>query len=189
MNYTTNEDRIFSERPTKAAFNAVVDVLFIEDSGFTEPVTVAEALQLANIDDLGQDNSLIEVLITTARQQCEAYTNIGFIRRQIQAVVNNSIGGVSLPYGPVAEVIRVEDADGAEQEYTARGVQFMTLQKPVSDYLKITYNAGYSELHQVFKTAILQQVAYLYRHRGDEDKVGTLSPLVKSLLKPHRRVW
>lgn len=189
MDYTKNEDRIFSEQPSRAAFNAVIDVLFVEDSGFSEPVTVAEALQLANIDDLGQDNSLIEVLITTARQQCEAYTNTGFIRRQVQAVVNNSIGGVTLPYGPVAEVIRVEDADNVEQEYKTRGVAFTTLQEPISDYLKVTYNAGYDVLPQIYKTAVLQQVAYLYRHRGDEDKVGTLSPLVKSLLKPHRRVW
>lgn len=189
MNYTANEDRIFSTLPTRPAHNAVIDVLFVEESGFDEPVTVAEALQLCNIDDLGQDTALIEVLITTARQQCEAYTNIGFIQRTVTAVVNNSLGDIYLPYGPVVEVDSVEYKDGTAADYEVFGVAFKQLATPKAEWLKVTYTAGYSDLLRDFKTAILQQVNYLDKNRGDADKMATLSPMAKTILKPHRRVW
>lgn len=191
MDYRRNEDRVFNRRETGgcAAFNAVLDVLFVEGSSpDVEPVTLAEALAQANIDNLGQDNALIEAYITTARIQCEGYTSIGFINRQVQAVVNNSLGGIYLPYGPIGEVSTVTNIEGLNQEFEVTGVQWKQLRKPLNNRLTVTYQAGYSELPELFKTALLQQVAYLYEHRGDESKVGELSPVAKSLLQPHRRV-
>jgi len=189
MNYTANEDRMFTTLPNRAAHNAVIDVLFVEESGFIEPVTVEEALQLCNIDDLGQDTALIEVLITTARQQCEAFTNIGFVHRTVTAVVNNTLGDIYLPYGPVIDVESVEYKDGTVADFEVFGVAFKQLATPKNEWLKVTYTAGYSDLLREFKTAILQQVNYLDKNRGDADKMATLSQMARTILKPNRRVW
>lgn len=173
--------------------NAVIDIEFIEDSGVqSEPVTRSEALAHCRIDDLGQDTDIIDVFITTARQQCEDFTNIGFINRNIVAVLNNSLGNGYIPYGPNIEVSKVETIEGIELslsngEYEVTGTNFKALKTPVLDWVKLTYTAGYTSLPQVLKTALLQQVSYLYEHRGETD-ANQLSPIAKSLLKPHRRV-
>ena len=113
MDYRRNEDRICNDVSNGGNFNAVLDIFFVEDSSpVTEPVTLAEALVQANIDNLGQDNFLVEAYITTARMQCEGYTGIGFIERQVQAVLNNTLGFIYLPYGPINEVTGVTDIDG-----------------------------------------------------------------------------
>lgn len=171
-----------------AVYNNVIDILFVEDSSpATEPVTYAEAIQQANIDDLGQDSNLIEAYIVTARMQCEGYTGIGFINRTIQAVIRNPLGNIYLPYGPIDTLLTAKDKEGEDIEVELLGVQWKQV-KTVFDYATLTYTAGYSELPQVFKTAILQQVAYLYENRGDENKLGELSPVAKSLLHPFKRV-
>lgn len=187
MDYRRNEDMRINGN-TGANYNCVYDVYFIEGSVEpTEPVTRAEALAHCIIDDLGQDNSIVDAFITAARQQCEAFTGIGFINREIQATINNTCGNIYLPYGPVTDVTTVTDADGNEQTYKLRGARFKSISEPLQDNLIVTYTAGYTELPQVLKTALLQQISYLYQHRGDEDK-GELSPVAKSLLKPFKRV-
>ena len=192
MDYTRNEDYYGTRNASEGvAFNAVLDCLFVEDSSpVTEPVTVAEAMAQANIDNIGGDDTLIEAYITTARMQCENYTGIGFIEREVIAVVNNSLGNIFLPYGPVASITSVYDLNDNEitaDEYKVSGVKWTQFRYPAAAWLKITYVAGYNELPQLLKTALLQQVAYLYEHRGDEDK-NTFSPIAKSLLQPIRRV-
>ena len=190
MDYTRNEDYYFRSEREGSAFNAVLDVLFIEGSSpETEPVTYEEAIQQANIDDIAGDVNLIESYITTARIQCETFACMSFISREIESVVNNSLGGIYLPYGPIIAVSSVYDKDDNEitsDSYKVLGVKFKQLSYPMRDYLKVTYTAGWTELPQIFKTAILQQVAYLYEHRGDE-KADTFSPIAASLLKPHMR--
>ena len=167
--------------------NVVLDTEFIEDSyPPDEPVTYEEAITQANIDDIAGDQDLIEAYIVTARQQCEAFVNMSLINREVVAIVNNSLGGIYLPYGPVIEVFSVTDKEDVEVDYKIDGVKWKQLRYPEYNWLKVIYTAGYSELPQVFKRAILQQVAYLYEHRGDE-KADTFSPLAASTLNPHRR--
>lgn len=187
MDYRSNEDYYPWRQNNGAAYNNIIDVLFVEDSSPpTEPATYAEALVQCNIDDQAQDVALINSYITTARMQCEAYTGIGFIYRTIQAVIRNQLGDIYLPYGPVGVLISATNREGDAMDVVLEGVKWETV-RTVFEYGKLTYTAGYAELPTVFKTALLQQVAYLYEHRGDE-QAGQFSPVAKSLLQPHRRV-
>lgn len=186
MDYRSNEDYYPWRQNNGAAYNNIIDVLFVEDSSpVTEPATYAEALVQCNIDDQAQDVALINSYITTARMQCEAYTGIGFIYRTIQAVIRNQLGDIYLPYGPIGTVQSAVNQDGDAIEVKIDGIQWKTVRTVFLD-ATLTYTAGYAELPTVFKTALLQQVAYLYEHRGDE-QAGQFSPVVKSLLQPHRR--
>jgi len=71
------------------SYNSVLDIEF-DDGEITEPVTLTEAKDFCKVD-IGTDDDLIIALITAARQQCEAYTAVGFVVHDIVAIVNNSV--------------------------------------------------------------------------------------------------
>jgi uncharacterized phiE125 gp8 family phage protein len=168
--------------------NAVLDIVFVEGSGsqIVEPITLLQAKKWLKID-VNDEDTLIQSFITVARQQCENYLNISLIQRKVIAFVNNSLGGVWLPFAPVAEILDVQDKNGKEIEYTIHNSQFKQLMFPKLDYVRVEYNAGFTTLPQHFKTAMLIALAYIYEHRGDEH-AGQFSPMAKGMLKPYRRV-
>ena len=169
--------------------NAVLDVSF-DETGAVEPVTLAEAKNFCKIElDETAENSLLTLMITAARKQCESYLNISLVERVVTAILKNELGNIDLPYGPIGAITSIKDVDDVDistDTYTITGIEFKKLKDPDYDYIKIVYAAGYATIPEVFKTAILNQICFLYENRGD---VENLSPMVKMSLKPHRRVW
>jgi hypothetical protein len=183
-------------------YNAILDVKFTLEST-TEPCTLAEAKEWCKIElPITEDDALITELIKTSRLQCEGFVNISFVNRTVTALINNSQGDCALPYGPVDVITTVKDGSGTiitSTGYNILGSVFKFVNKPVLPCIEVVYTSGYSTLPVNFKTAVLQQVAYLYENRGDEPANATtqnnktvpteLSPLVKLILNPYRRVW
>lgn len=167
-------------------YNAVLEVKQVESS-VTEPVTVQEAKDWMKVD-LTDDDTLITELITVARKQVEGYLCISLVPKNITAILNNSQGGIELPYGPVASITSVKDEDDVTltetDDYVLQGEDYKTIKTPY-DYLKVVYVTAANIEH---KTGVLQQILYLYENRGDVN-AGQLSPMVKMTLKPYRRVW
>jgi len=183
-------------------YNAILDTK-LTDTG-SEPCTLAEAKEWCKIElNITEENTLITELIKTARLQCEGYTNVSFVEKTVIAILNNSLGSIELPYGPVKTFTSLINEDGktltVTTEYVLQGELFKTIKTPCDSYLKATYVAGYTTLPTNFKTAVLQQVAYLYENRGDTPADATrqnntsipteLSPMVKLTLNPDRRIW
>lgn len=185
--------------PPHAYFNGVLDLDNGDDGTLTEPVTLTEAKAWCRIS-VTDDDSLITALITTARQMCEQYTGIYFIQRAITVVLNNPLGGVFLPFGPVSlPVTSIKDENGtaiSSSEYQISGTIFPQLVLPKLERITVQYDAGYTTLPQQFKNGILAQIAFLYENRGEEElrsRTGTvvelgLSSVAKTILKPLRRV-
>jgi len=169
-------------------YNTVIDVQF-NDGVITEPVQLSEAKDFCKID-ISTDDTLITAIIIGARQQCEAYTGVGFVEHSITAVLNNSNGGIYIPYGPIIDVISVEDNEGntliLDSDYTLQGNEFKRLLYPKTDEVTIEYTAGYAELPTVLKTALLNQIYYIYDNRSQG--IDDISPIAKLLLNPYRRV-
>ena len=169
-------------------YNSVLDIEFTETE-ITEPVTLVEAKDFCKVD-IGTDDNLIISLITAARQQCEAYTGVGFVIHDAVAILNNINGDIYIPYGPLIAINQVTDEDGnilvLDSTYFVIGNQFKRLATPRVKNITIDYTTGYSELPNVLKTALLNQIYYLYDNRsiGTED----ISPIAKNLLNPYRRV-
>jgi uncharacterized phiE125 gp8 family phage protein len=169
-------------------YNSVVDIEFSLDP-ITEPVTLVEAKDFCKID-IGTDDDLIISLITAARQMCEAYTGIGFVVHYAVAILNNVNGDIYIPYGPLLTVNQVTDEAGNiliyDSTYFIIGNQFKRLQSPRAKNITIDYTTGYSVLPNILKTALLNQIYYLYDNRS----IGTddVSPIAKNLLNPYRRV-
>jgi len=188
MDYRYNIDKLQFPLGPGATFNCIYDIGFDDPVPVIEPVTLQEALDHCLIDALGQDNTIVEAFITTARQMCEQYTNIGFINRDLTVTLCNACGGIYLPYGPVVDITSMKNYDGETiPTFKVIGPRFKQIAEPMYSYIEVEYNAGYVDLPQVLKRGLLCQVAYLYEHRGDE-KEGTMSPVAMSLLKPLRRV-
>lgn len=177
---------------SNANFNAVLDIVFEDAVDFSEPVTKTDVKVYCKLDTGTLEDSLLDSFITTAREQCEDFTGISIIRRSVQAVLNNSNGGIFLPYGPVVlPLTSVKDWNGdiiAVDNYEISGTQFPQLISPQETKLTVNYDAGYTIIPERIKLAVLQQVFYLYENRGEKDVALTLSPQAKATLQRLRRV-
>ena len=170
------------------SYNSILDIE-ITSFPLTEPVSLAEAKDFCRID-IGTDDNIITSLITAARQQCEAYTNVAFAEYEMTVVLNNENGETLLPYGPLITILQVTDEDGnvliADEGYTTSGNQFVRLMTPKWRNITVEYITGYSTLPEVLKTALLNAIYYLYDNRSQAtDDIG---PIAKMLLNPFRRV-
>lgn len=182
----------------------VLETIFYSSQGTTgippaEPVTVAEFKNYAKIDTGSLDDTIIADLITTAREQCEDYSGLSIINRTVTAILNNSCGGIFLPYCPYIAMISARDSDGNiidPANYTISGLLFPQLISPNDDRITLVYTAGYGLPPSRIKTAILQQTFFLYENRGENPLIYrgvetdiTMSPQAKATLQRLRRVW
>jgi len=121
MDYYKNADKLDSYI-LGVTYNQVSDI----DRGtvITEPVTLNELKNYCKIA-YSTDDALLTALITAARQVCENYSYVALAQREITAWINNFNGGTYLPYGPVGDIILVEDLDG----------------NPAPDFLKVAIMA------------------------------------------------
>jgi len=169
-------------------YNSVLDIEF-NDGEIIEPVTLTEAKDFCKVD-IGTDDALITSLITAARLFCEAYTGVGFIVHNAVATLNNCNGDIYIPYGPLIAINQVTDAEGnvlvLDQSYGLSGHSFKRLEYPKATNITIDYSSGYDVLPQTLKTAILNQIYWLYDNRSQA--IDEISPIAKSLLNPFRRV-
>jgi len=165
----------------------VVSALYVASGEVTlqaEPVTLQEVKNWLRID-LDDDDDILTMLITAARETLEAYTNVSFISRVVKATIKNQLGGYPLPYGPVGDIISFTDKDGEDiTDYEITGTDFKQVETAFFDPVTVEYNAGYSVPPTDFKTAILCQVALMYENRGE----ATISGSAKALLSKYRRV-
>jgi uncharacterized phiE125 gp8 family phage protein len=166
--------------------NLILDVFFT-DEDTAEPVTITEARAWLKLD-VAEDDLILDELITAARQQCEGFLNISLINRTVTAWLQIGLDLIRLPYGPVKEVTAVENSAGELiTDYVLKYEKFKALD-PATE-VKAVYTAGYEEpIPRQFKTGILEQVAWLYTNRGDQQITETISPIAKKILAPYRRV-
>lgn len=169
-------------------YNSVLDIQF-DDDEIIEPVTLTEAKNFCKID-ISTDDDLINVLITAARKMCEAYTGVGFVQHNAVAVLNNKNGNIYIPYGPTGTINSVEDEQGntliLDSNYTLGGNDFKRLKTPYANNITIDYITGYTVLPDTLKTALLNQVYYLYDNRAIAN--DEISPIAKTILNLHKRV-
>ena len=168
------------------SYNQILDVQLAEVE--TEPVTVAEAKTFCRID-ISEDDDLIEELITAAREMCENYTGISFVKREVTATFNNANGGRYFPFGPVGEIAEILDEDGDNilpANYKIVGSLFKQLKEPCYAEITATYEGGYETLPKDLKDALLNAVFYMYDNRSES--TTDLGEVALRKLKRYRRV-
>lgn len=145
-------------------YNAVISVSFSNEG--TEPVTLQEAKDWCRID-VSDDDALITSLIKAARIICEQYSGLSFVTKTVTAILVNGLGNIDLPYGPVTGDVTYTETDGTAIDYDISDER--------CERFKAVYSAGYETLPQNLKTALLNQIAFMYDHRGNEDVSNTIS--------------
>lgn len=153
-----------------------------------EPVTLADFKLWASID-FDEKDTVLTSLIVAARELLEEKYDIGIALKMITAIVDNSCGGIEIPGAPVGTVTG-KDQNGNAVDLTIIGFDHKFVESPCSCYLSLEYESGYdtAETPEVLKTAIKQQVLWMFEHLGDENfDDAKVSPMAAMSLKPYRR--
>ena len=147
--------------------NDILGVDISEVTPVTEPVTSEEVKAWLRIDS-DDDDDIIERLIKSARQAVENYTSCSLIEKTI--ICNVWLCELfELPYGPVRTITQVSQAENMITDYSKIDGQFVKIYG-ISGLHKLTYTAGYTNVPNGLKEAILNEVAYRYQNRGDQAK-------------------
>lgn len=157
-------------------YNAVVSVTIAAVG--TEPLSLDDAKNWCRVD-ISDDDALITSLITAARIMCEQYVGLLFTQRQVTAILQNGLGDIDLPYGPVSGDAVYSDMDGN----TLTDYKICT---PMCERIKAVYTGGYSALPGNLRTALLNQVAWMYENRGDAKIASGMSEPAKLILNQLR---
>jgi hypothetical protein len=177
MDFTRNIDKLLFG--TNDLYNSVLQIQVSNEGA--EPVTLQEAKDWGKIEQT-VDDSIVTALITAARRVCETFSGIGFIERDLVVGLNNSNGGMTLPFGPVTSTPTALDVYGNALTLTYELGQIMY---PMCR-MQISYSAGYATLPEDLKTALKCQFLYLYENRGESSEL--LSPIAKMILEPQRTI-
>lgn len=188
---------------TRGQINAIIEVTENDTVyGYeSEPVTLDELKAYAKID-FNDEDEIITGLITAARQQLEKFTALSFVPKRLTAILQNDCGGIEIPYGPVTlplDITLITDEDGNEVDLTIRGNQFPYIESTIQ-WVQLIYDAGYSDLPTVLKTAIKAQAFFLYENRGEKLGFGQADSLrqynadyvcnaARILCAKYRRTW
>jgi len=180
----------------------------------TEPVTTAEAKNYCRVDTgITEDDTLIGVLVTAARQLVELYTGRSLVTQTWELALDNFPAGssVELPRGPVQSVTSIKTYDDEDNESTFASGNYLVdtslgrvslnhdavwptdLRSTAS--VLITYVAGYgdaaSDVPAALRQAILMLVGHWYENR-EAVVTGTIAAevpfTVAALLGHYKRV-
>lgn len=166
--------------------NKLLDWKIVSDA-LVEPVSLEDAKLFMNVD-YSEKDSIISSLIIAARHMLESKYDIGIIEKEVQIIINNSAGDFDLPGAPIGDVSAV-DCDGNSIMLSIIGDNYKYVQSPQSSYLKLIYMSGYplTEVPEVYKTAIKNQVLWMFENLGDVQMDGKICEMAAMCLKPYRR--
>jgi len=168
-------------------YNAILDQKVTQDAS-AEPVNLNVVKEYMKVD-YQEEDLLISSLIKTARKLLESKYDVGIIEKTLRVVLNNSCGGRDLPGSPITEIVSVATRAGAITDFEIIGEFHRFVEKPVCDYLVITYKSGYSmdQVPEAFKTAIKAQALWMFERRGDQDISSKVCPAAAAIMAPYKR--
>ena len=173
--------------------NRIISLKKVNSEELTEPVTLQEVKRWLIIDESNTDwDPLLTSLITQVREAVEMRTHRSIVEKEITMLVEMG-RECRLPYSPVQDVIEVsvKDSCGFEplssSDYTVDGDELCINSWKGTKY-QIIYDAGYNDDNPIpdsLKNGILQEIAYRFEHRGDEDKASGISSGAMEYIRPH----
>lgn len=168
---------------------------------YDEPVTVPEMKSYMRLEgftgsdgslsEFDYDDTIIEEMITAARETIEKYCGISIVTKILRAVITNCAGLQEIPQGPVNAISTWVGKDGKDLmgTYKILGRQFPTIKTPNSAEMVIEYIAGYTSVPKTLKIAIMKQVCWDYEHRGNESKEDICPDAVYRSRNFNRQSW
>lgn len=137
-----------------------------------EPVTVAEVKEQLRIDG-DEEDTLLETMITTARQLAEEETGRAFITQTWETTFWEGSNRIRLPRPEVQVIESVTDRDGETLEYQLRG-RVLVLAYPARE-VTVRWVAGYGpkpeDVPYTIRQAILETVGHFYENREGQGEL------------------
>jgi hypothetical protein len=162
----------FDEIPdssNKVLYNNIESVQIVTDVA-TEPVTLVEAKSHLRVDFTDED-TYITRLTKVAREQIEEQLNKALASKTIKVGLLNQKGNIKLPYWTHnAGTLSITDRDAVTISSSAYKVVEGVLETSFPELVYVTYTTGYATLPSQYEQMILERIAYLYNHRGDQTK-------------------
>ncbi len=166
-----------------------------------EPVTLAEAKAHLKLDTAAED-TLIASLIAAARARAEWHTGRALVTQGwtlwLDAWPHEAIAEIPLPPLQAVTAVALHAPDNVRTALETSAYRVDTASEPGRlvfemeppvlrrfNAVEIAFTAGYgSAVPAAVKEAVLEIVAELYTHRGDED--GACGLAAQALLAPYR---
>lgn len=155
--------------------NAIMTPVKVITEATDMPVTLAEAKNWLKMESINDDDDLIMSLIKSAVTLLQKTWSISFQTRTLSVYLqHNPMFPIRIPYGPISSVSSVEykSCDCQNLPFSAADPTTYTitddLLKGQPGYYIVQYIAGFDVTPDVYKTPILQQVAWMYENRGDQ---------------------
>lgn len=144
---------------------SVLSINRVPDEDAVEPVELSEAKEQLRVDFDDEDTKITR-LISAARKWAEDYTGLSLVETTVTVVIDNAKGNYQLPYGPFIDTFAAEDEDGNviatdSYEIIAEG-NSVFFSYSASGRTAISYKAGFAEVPEGLKQAILFYIEYLY---------------------------
>ena len=159
-----------------------MEVVVVTDLA-SEPVSVQEAKDYMRISN-NEEDTLIEELITSARQRLEGFTNRSFGTKTLKVRWNELNGWQELPYSPIQSITSVVNDDLTALTYESKGLEVKQVEVFSFDGVIVQYVAGFTTLPKALKEAILKEVSTSYENRENyilADSATILSNEAKAL--------
>lgn len=169
--------------------------------GAEEPITI-EYVKAQNLKvDFSDNDEMINKLIPGARSKCEEILGMVLIDTNVKAVYEakpNYVYGekreknvFEIFYGPVKADSGVPSFGGLPDDAEIIGDDIGVWIETYENKLSITYTAGWDEVPEWAQLAIAKQVAWDFRHLGDDEQkyaAGNMliAPETMAILSPYR---
>lgn len=148
-----------------------------------EPVTVDEAKEhIQGLEGIALHDTYISNLIKVAREQCEQFTWRCIVKSTFELRASSFTQKIIIPNPPLITIksIKYFDGNGVEQtidpkDYTALDweepgkliLNLLPSTRGLAGDITITYEAGYDEVPESFRHAILMMVRTWFDNRED----------------------
>jgi uncharacterized phiE125 gp8 family phage protein len=163
-----------------------------------EPVTLAQAKAWLRVESGGDEDALIGALIPAARARAEWHTGHAFVTQSWTLWLDRTDDVIEIPLPPLQSVTSVTlyAPDGAatvldSDAYTVVDQRVILASAPTNiraaHGIAVAFTAGYGDAAAVppaIPSAILQIIAALYDHRGNDTAPTPDAAL--ALLAPYR---
>ena len=170
--------------------NLYTDLVFTE-SDDAEPVTLDEVKRFIKIPgDITTDDALLTQIIKSARQMIERYCEVSLHAKTVSMRAQIQLAEFKLPFPPIGDVTGLTDLDGTAIDvgnYTVRGTGAKSIVYSPCEDVFIEYET-LSGATDEWKTYIMQQTAWLYENRYD-DNAARIAPALAQNLKAKKVKW
>lgn len=166
-------DELYS-RDYTPAYNSLIEARAVE-AGPDEPIDLGDMKDHLHIPLTNEDeDDKLYKLIKARRKALEKFLGVSLVPKTITAIINNRLGNMELPYGPVTSLTSITNKEGTvltSEQYLLKGVAFQVLEYPKTYELTVVYAAGYAagEVPEDLVEELTEDITYYFTNRGDQN--------------------